>query len=145
MLLRMRSGQQWISFAVTAGARAASPPPAGDGDLNPELADVARLLRRLVRQAVSAARAEEDSVRHLLTSYLGPQVAASPVANGFWPRYDQVNVQAGLDAWLAGPGAARSARPDDNWWCRPVRPAIRCSRPGPASQASSPAWTFTWS
>ena len=100
----MRSGQQWISFAVTAGARAASPPPAGDGDLNPELADVARLLRRLVRQAVSAARAEEGSVRHLLTSYLGPQVAASPVANGFWPRYDQVNVQAGLDAWLAGPG-----------------------------------------
>src|SRR6516225_5562441 len=110
MLLRMRSGQQWISLAVTAGARAAAPPPAGDSDLIPELADVARLLRRLVRQAVSAARAEEGSVRHLLTSYLGPQVAASPVANGFWPRYDQVNVQAGLDAWLAdlaAPGPAQ--------------------------------------
>ena len=63
---------------MTAGARAASPPPAGDGDLNPELADVARLLRRLVRQAVSAARAEEGSVAHLLTSHLGPRGTDRP-------------------------------------------------------------------
>jgi len=104
MLLRMTSGQRWISSAVTAGGRAAAPPPAGDGDLSPELADVARLLRRLVRQAVTVARAEESSIRSLLAGHLGPQVATFPVASGTWPRYDQVNVQAALDAWLAEPG-----------------------------------------
>jgi hypothetical protein len=100
----MGSGQQWVSSAVMAGGRAAAPPPAGNRNLNPELADVARLARRLVRQAVSAARAEEGSVAHLLTSHLGPQVATLPVASGIWPGYDHVNVQAGLDAWLAEPG-----------------------------------------
>jgi len=104
MLLRMGSGQRWISSAVMAGGRAAASSPGGDGNLNPELADVARLLRRLVRQAVSVARADEGSIRSLLTGHLGPQVATFPVASGTWPRYDQVNVQAGLDAWLAEPG-----------------------------------------
>jgi hypothetical protein len=99
----MGSGFQWISSAQTAGGRAAGPPPADD-DLNPELADVARLVRRFVRQAVSAARAEEGSVRHLLAGHLGPQVATLPVASGTWPGYDHVNVQAGLDIWLAEPG-----------------------------------------
>ena len=99
----MGSGFQWSSAAGMAEGRAAAPPPA-DGDLNPELADVARLIRRFVRQAVSAARADEGSVRHLLAGHLGPQVATYPVASGTWPRYDHVNVQAGLDAWLAEPG-----------------------------------------
>ena len=31
-------------------------------------------------------------------------MANLPVATASWPRYDHVNVQAGLDAWLAGPG-----------------------------------------
>ena len=26
------------------------------------------------------------------------------MATASWPAFDQVNVQAGLDAWLAGPG-----------------------------------------
>jgi ATPase family associated with various cellular activities (AAA) len=104
MLLRMRPAQQWISSALTAAGRAAAPPAGDDGELSPELADVARLARRLVRQVVSAARAEEGSVRHLLTTHLGPQVATFRVASGTWPYYDHVNVQAALDAWLAGPG-----------------------------------------
>ena len=36
--------------------------------------------------------------------HLGPQAAGWPVVTASWPAFDQVNVQAGLDAWLAGPG-----------------------------------------
>ena len=74
------------------------------GDDRPELADVGRLARRLVRQVVHIARAEEASVRRLLVDHLGEQAGMLPVASGSWPRYDHVNVQAGLDAWLAEPG-----------------------------------------
>jgi hypothetical protein len=100
----MGSGSAWVSYSVTVGGRAAAPPPAGDEDPHPELADLRRLARRFIRRAVSAARAEESSIQHLLASHLGPGLATIPVTSGSWPRYDQVNVQAGLDAWLAGPG-----------------------------------------
>ena len=60
--------------------------------------------RRLVRQVVHVARAEETSTQRLLAGHLGGQAAALPVASGSWERYDHVNVQAGLDAWLAEPG-----------------------------------------
>jgi ATPase family associated with various cellular activities (AAA) len=53
---------------------------------------------------VSTARAEDTSVRRLLMDHLGASVATLPIATASWPRYDHVNVQAGLDAWLAGPG-----------------------------------------
>ena len=79
------------------------PPPAEGGD-RPELADVGRLARRLVRQAVHVARADEASIQRRLADHLGAGAGALPVASGSWPRYDQVNVQAGLDAWLAEPG-----------------------------------------
>ena len=47
--------------------------PRRDGDdFRPELADVGRLARRLVRPAVSAARAEEGPIRRLLADHLGP-------------------------------------------------------------------------
>jgi hypothetical protein len=75
-----------------------------EGGDRPELADVGRLARRLVRQVVHIARAEEASVRRLLADHLGGQAGTLPVASGSWPRYDHVNVQAGLDAWLAEPG-----------------------------------------
>jgi hypothetical protein len=73
-------------------------------DAKPQLADVGRLTRRLVRQAVSAARAEQSSPQHLLAGHLGPDAAVLPVAKATWRGYDHVNVQAGLDAWLAEPG-----------------------------------------
>jgi hypothetical protein len=99
----MESGQEWLSYSSTTVGRA-GPPPAGDDDNRPELADVGRLARRLLRHAVSAARAEENSIWRLLAGHLGPGVATLPVVSGYWPQYDQVNVQAGLEAWLAGPG-----------------------------------------
>lgn len=70
----------------------------------PELADIGRLARRVMRRTVAAARAEEESVGRLLASHLGTGAATPPVARGSWPAYDQVNVQTGLEAWLAEPG-----------------------------------------
>ena len=60
-----------------------------EGGDRPELADVGRLARGLVRQVVHIARAEEASVRRLLADHLGGQAGTLPVASGSWPRYDQ--------------------------------------------------------
>ena len=98
----MASGHGWFSYGPAS--RAGGGPLAGEDDFRPELADVGRLARRLVRRTVSAARAEESSIGHLLAGHLGPRVATLPVTSGSWPQYDQVNVQAGLEAWLAEPG-----------------------------------------
>ena len=100
----MRS-RGWIGYPLPGRvmARTGQQEVAEGGD-RPELADVGRLARRLVRQVVHIARAEEASVRRLLADHLGGQAGTLPVASGSWPRYDHVNVQAGLDAWLAEPG-----------------------------------------
>ncbi len=81
----------------------ASNGPSGT-EVRPELADVGRLAKRLMQRTVSAARAEERSVGRLLADHLGGQHAELPVAKGAWAAYDRVNVQTGLDAWLAEPG-----------------------------------------
>jgi hypothetical protein len=73
-------------------------------DERPELADIGRLARRLVRRTVAAARAEEGSVGRVLADHLGAEAPTLPVARSSWPAYDQVNVQAGVDAWLAEAG-----------------------------------------
>jgi ATPase family associated with various cellular activities (AAA) len=70
----------------------------------PELADVARLARRLVYRAVDAARTEDKPLRRLLLDHLGADADGLPSVSGSWPTYQHVNLQAGLDAWLAGPG-----------------------------------------
>jgi hypothetical protein len=70
----------------------------------PELADVARLAGRVLSVAAAAARGDDAPVRRALAAHLGPQAAGWPVVTASWPAFDQVNVQAGLDAWLAGPG-----------------------------------------
>jgi hypothetical protein len=69
-----------------------------------ELADVGRLARRLLRRVAVAARTEDAPVQRALWEHLGPQAADVPVVRATWPGYDRVNVQVGLDAWLAGPG-----------------------------------------
>jgi hypothetical protein len=69
-----------------------------------ELADVGRLARRLVRRVAAAARTEDAPVQRALWEHLGPQAADVPVVRAAWPGYDWVNVQVGVDAWLAGPG-----------------------------------------
>jgi hypothetical protein len=66
-----------------------------------ELADVGRLARRLLNRAVEAARTEDKPLRHLLLEHLGPDAAFVPTVSATWPSYEHVNVQVGLDAWLA--------------------------------------------
>src|SRR5260370_22587310 len=73
-------------------------------DNRPELADVARMARRLMRQAVLTARAEDAPVQGALGEPLGTEAAGRPVVSGSWRGYDHLNVQAGLDAWLAADG-----------------------------------------
>jgi hypothetical protein len=58
-----------------------------------------------VRAVVGAARAQErPRLSRILTDHLGPGAAELDVVEETWPGYDHVNVQAGLDAWLADPG-----------------------------------------
>ena len=99
----MPSHSGWIAYAPLRRGTPLHEADGNGGD-RPELADVGRLARRLVRQVVHVARAEEASIHRLLAGHLGGQAAALPVASGSWERYDHVNVQAGLDAWLAEPG-----------------------------------------
>jgi hypothetical protein len=83
------------------------PDPAASfqGDLRPELADLSRLARRGLRAVVGAARAEQrPKLSRILTDHLGPGAPALDVVEETWPGYDHVNVQAGLDAWLADLG-----------------------------------------
>jgi hypothetical protein len=76
-----------------------------DGDLRPALADVGRLARRGLRAVVGAARADErPSISRLLSQHLGPGAGGYDVVEETWAPYEHVNVQAGLDAWLADPG-----------------------------------------
>ncbi len=79
--------------------------PAPQEPLRPELADVGLLARRLVTRTVAAARADEaESVASVVADHLGPDSGGLPVAKASWPAYDRVNVQVGLEAWLAQPG-----------------------------------------
>ncbi len=76
-----------------------------EGDLRPEIADVGRLVRRGVQAVVGAARAgERPMLSRTLAEHLGHDAGELEVVEETWPGYDHVNVQAGLDAWLAEPG-----------------------------------------
>jgi hypothetical protein len=74
----------------------------GGPDDCPELADIPRMARRLIRRAVLAARADDAPVQRALREHLGPETAGIPVVSGSWQGYDHVNLQVGLDGWLAG-------------------------------------------
>jgi hypothetical protein len=74
----------------------------GGHDDRPELADIPRMARRLIRWAVQAARTEDTLLAGMLRDHLGPDAAGFPVVSGSWPGYDLVNVQVGLNGWLAG-------------------------------------------
>lgn len=67
----------------------------------PELADLARLARRLVNRAVETARMPERPLRRVLLDHLGNDAASLPTVSASWQPYDHVNVQIALDTWLA--------------------------------------------
>jgi cell division protease FtsH len=70
-------------------------------DNQPELADVGRLARKLVGRAVRSARQEDQPLRRALLDHLGPDAAQLPTVSDSCPLYEQVNLQVGVDAWLA--------------------------------------------
>ncbi len=79
----------------------------GDGSRPdaPELADLMRYGRRLVRRFVAQARADEQpTFAGLVTEHLGVPTHDLPLVEERWAAYEHVNVQAALDAWLAEPG-----------------------------------------
>jgi hypothetical protein len=73
-------------------------PPAGG---RPELADAGRLARKLMLRAVRTARSTDQPLRQVLLDHLGPGAATLPTVSDTCPMYEQVNLQVGLEAWLA--------------------------------------------
>jgi hypothetical protein len=84
-------------------ARGEVPPPGGVAeDDRLRASDVGKLLRRARRRVVGAARVEDRVTFHrLAAAHLGVDPSALDVVQESWPSYDHVNVQAGLDSWLA--------------------------------------------
>src|ERR1700756_137941 len=70
-------------------------------DDRPELADAGRLARKLVHRAGRTARTEDQPLRRVLLDHLGPDAATLPTVSDTCPLYEQVNLQVGLEAWLA--------------------------------------------
>jgi len=73
-----------------------------------EIADVGRLARRLLDRAVETARTENRPLRRVLLDHLGPDAPYLPTVSATWPAYEHINVQLGVDAWLAGAPAGRT-------------------------------------
>ncbi|MGH9054928.1 MAG: AAA family ATPase [Acidimicrobiales bacterium] len=102
---RPRTRQGLVSFGVTQGMPGQGPVLSPGVRLRPELADVGRLWRRLARQVLGAARADEaPSLPRVLVEHLGPQVGELPVVGDAWPPYEHVNLQMALDHWLSAQG-----------------------------------------
>jgi ATPase family associated with various cellular activities (AAA) len=93
-----------VTYSSVSVSSVSSSGPDGDEPLQPELADVARLGRRLVDKTVRAARGGEDPLRRRLHNHLGAQAGSFPIVSGSWLPHDQVNVQIGLDEWLRSGG-----------------------------------------
>ena len=90
----------WVAYGVAEPGNAA-----GSGEVSPELADLRRYGRRMVRRFVLKARADErPTFRTLIADHLAVPVATLPVSEERWAGYEHPNVQAALDAWLAAPG-----------------------------------------
>ena len=83
---------------LTGGPGDTEPPE----EVRPERADVGRLVRRAVRGTVGAARAaDRTTLARMLSEHLGGRGPGADVLEERWPPYEHVNVQAGMDAWLA--------------------------------------------
>jgi hypothetical protein len=86
---------------VTPTHRWDSPSPTLEDDARPEIGDIGRLARRVVRRTVRAARADEEpTLSSILRDHLGGSSGERAVVDETWPLYEHVNVQAGIDAWL---------------------------------------------
>jgi hypothetical protein len=78
-----------------------TPSGAPSADERPELADAGRLARKLLQRAVRTARTQDQALRAVLLDHLGPDAATLPTVSDTVPLYEQVNLQVGVEAWLA--------------------------------------------
>src|SRR5215468_2709316 len=67
----------------------------------PELADAGRLARKFILRAMRSARSEDQPLRRVLIDHLGPDAAVLPTVSENCPLYEHVNLQVGVDEWLA--------------------------------------------
>src|SRR5260370_41626482 len=79
-----------------------------DDSLQPELADIARLGRRLLNLTGGAARGGHDPLRDVLRGHLGPGAEGLPPVRGSWGPYDHADLPIDLEAWLARVGPQRA-------------------------------------
>lgn len=93
-----------IGYGIGEGGAEFAPGDEGE-DARLRLSDVSKLVRRTQRRIVGAAR-EGDRVTFskLILEHLRADRSSVDVVEEAWPSYEHVNVQVGLDAWLAGPG-----------------------------------------
>ncbi len=99
--------QSWVTAGRPADGSAGGKAGAGDGPSEErlQLGDLRKLARRAVRGVVGLARAEDRvTFGKMLAEHLDVDTSEVDVVEESWPSYDHVNVQAGLDAWLAEPG-----------------------------------------
>jgi hypothetical protein len=72
--------------------------------LRPEPADLIRLGQRALSALVATARKQSATpLAAVLAGHFGPTVTDLPVVGTQWPSYELVNVQIGLEHWLADP------------------------------------------
>src|SRR4051812_16581307 len=106
----MSGPDEWDPMSDDAGADWSMeffPDDLGDqgADDRLRLSDVGKLMRRTRRRVVGVARADDrPTFGKLLRGHLGGSVDDLEVVEESWPGYDHVNVQVGLDSWLAAPG-----------------------------------------
>ncbi len=82
-----------------------APVPVVDDEDRLRLADIGKLGRRLRRNVVRVARVDDaTTITSLLHGHLRGPVEDLEVIQESWPAYEHVNVQVGLEAWLAGDG-----------------------------------------
>lgn len=95
----MTNGGSWIAVSE---ADIDGDEPHNYDERGPELADVRRYGRRLVRRFVSQARAaDRPAFTTMISEHLGRRADGLPVTVERWPSYEHPNVQAALNAWLA--------------------------------------------
>lgn len=100
----------WVSYSPTAYSSSLSieldsPTGPGPQTATPELADLRRMARRWLRRFVATARADEQTtLASVLGEHLVAGVAQLPVVSDTWAPYEHVNVQLGVEGWLAETG-----------------------------------------
>ena len=107
--MRVRGLPSWYvdededdSANLEARVRMLSGIDTADDDEQLRLSDIGKLARRARRRVVGAARADDrPTFATLIAEHLAVDLEGMEVVEESWPSYDLVNVQVGLNAWLA--------------------------------------------